>query len=90
MGKITDINYNADMPKDMISDVRTLVIEALETYSQENAVATHIKREIVKKYKGVWHCIVGKNFGSFVTHEMKGYIYVTWGQMSILLWKTVS
>lgn len=90
MVKITDMNFNTDMPKDMIAESRTLVLEAFETYSQENAVATHIKREFVKKYKGVWHCIVGKNFGSFVTHEMKGYIYITMGQMCILLWKTVS
>ncbi|CCW64427.1 unnamed protein product [Phytomonas sp. EM1] len=90
MNKSSDINYNADMPKNMISDARALLIEAFETYSVENAVATHIKREFTKKYKGVWHCIVGKNFGSYVTHEVKGYIYMTWGPMSVLLWKSVT
>ncbi|GET85740.1 dynein light chain, putative [Leishmania tarentolae] len=88
--KYLEMSYNADMPKDMIKEAQTLLIEAFETESLENAIATHIKREFVKRYKGVWHCVVGKNFGSFVTHEMKGYIYITWGEMSILLWKTVS
>lgn len=88
--KYTDVNFNADMPKEMISEVHSLVIQAFETESEENAVATFIKHEVVKKYKGIWHCVVGKNYGSFVTHETKGYIYITWGQMSVLLWKTVS
>ncbi|KAG5511373.1 hypothetical protein JKF63_07336 [Porcisia hertigi] len=88
--KYNEISYNADMPKEMIQEVQKLVIEAFETEPFENGVATYIKREFVKKYKGLWHCVVGKNFGSFVTHEMKGYIYITWGQMSVLLWKTVS
>lgn len=88
--KLTDINYNADMPKEMIKEVRELVILSFETYSKECTVATQIKKEMVKKYKGIWHCIVGKNFGSFVTHEVKGYIYLTWGEVSVLLWKSVS
>lgn len=85
-----DVNYNADMSKEMIKDVRDLVISSFESFSKECLVATFIKKEMVKKYKGVWHCIVGKNFGSFVTHEMKGYIYLTFGEVAVLLWKTVS
>ncbi|KPA80746.1 putative dynein light chain [Leptomonas pyrrhocoris] len=88
--KYSDMHYMADMPKAMIEDAQTTVIEAFDSESLENAVATHIKHEFVKKYKGVWHCVVGRNFGSFVSHEMKGYIYITWGQVSILLWKTVT
>ncbi|TPP44021.1 Dynein light chain type 1 family protein [Leishmania donovani] len=63
--KYLEMSYNADMPKDMIKEAQNLIIEAFETESLENAVATHIKREFVKRYKGVWHCVVGKNFGSF-------------------------
>lgn len=90
MPKPNDINYNADMPKEMIEDARAMVIEAFETESRENAIATLVKHEFMKKYKGVWHCIVGKNFGSFVTHETKGYIYIMLGEMAVLLWKSVS
>ncbi|KEG12391.1 dynein light chain [Trypanosoma grayi] len=89
MTKLADFNFNADMTKDMQEDARNFVIQAFETESLENAVASFVKREFQRKYKGVWHCVVGKNFGSYVTHETKGYIYITWGQMSVLLWKTV-
>ncbi|ESL11266.1 dynein light chain [Trypanosoma rangeli SC58] len=90
MTKLADFNFNADMTKDMREEARNLVIQALETETLEYAMASFVKREFQKKYKGVWHCVVGKNFGSFVTHETKGYIYITWGQMSVLLWKSLT
>lgn len=90
MSKVPELNINADMTKDMQDEVRTAVLAAFEAESQERAIATFIKRELEKKHNGIWHCIVGKNFGSFVTHETKGYIYLTFGQMAVLLWKTVS
>jgi dynein light chain LC8-type len=35
-----------------------------------------------------WHCIVGRNFGSFVTHETKHFAYFYLGHCAILLFKT--
>ncbi|ESS64620.1 dynein light chain [Trypanosoma cruzi Dm28c] len=90
MAKLADFNINADMTKEMQEDARNLVIQAFETETLEYAMASFVKREFQKKYRGLWHCVFGKNFGSFVTHETKGYIYITWGQMSILLWKSVT
>merc|ERR1712093_882301 len=29
-----------------------------------------------------WHCIVGRNFGSYVTHETKHFIYFYLGQVA--------
>ena len=46
-----------------------------ETGNSEQAIATFMKSTFENKYKGVWHCIVGRNFGGFVTHEQKKYIY---------------
>jgi len=40
------------------------------------------------QYHGVWHCIVGRNFGSYVTNEAKHYIYFYQGQIAVLLFKT--
>lgn len=41
-----------------------------------------------RQYHGVWHCIVGRNFGSFVTNEAKHYIYFYQGQIAVCLFKT--
>lgn len=34
-----------------------------------------------------WHCIVGKNFTTFVTYESRHYIHFEQGQVSIVLFK---
>ena len=40
------------------------------------------------QYNGVWHCVVGRNFGSYVTHEAEHHIYFYIGQTAVLLFKT--
>lgn len=47
-----------------------------------------IKKEFDKKYGPTFHCIVGRNFGSYVTHEAKHFIYFYLGQVAILLFKS--
>ena len=34
------------------------------------------------------HVIVGRNFGSYVTHETKHFIYFYLGQVAVLLFKS--
>ena len=49
---------------------------------------SYIKKEFDRKYNPTWHCIVGRNFGSYVTHETKHFIYFYLGQVAILLFKS--
>ncbi|ROV99375.1 hypothetical protein VSDG_03855 [Cytospora chrysosperma] len=51
-------------------------------------IAQHIKRTFDERKGPTWHCIVGRNFGSFVTHETKHFIYFYLGHCAILLFKT--
>lgn len=39
-------------------------------------------------YGPAWHCIVGKSFGSFVTHASGGFVYFSIDKLSFLLFKT--
>ena len=41
--------------------------QALEKYNIEKDIAAFIKKEFDKKYNPTWHCIVGRNLGSYVT-----------------------
>jgi dynein light chain LC8-type len=36
-----------------------------------------------------WHCIVGKAFGSFVTHDSGCFTYFYLGEVAVLLFKTL-
>ncbi|OPJ74744.1 hypothetical protein AV530_018283 [Patagioenas fasciata monilis] len=57
--------------------------------SAGGAAMTNGRRtEFDKKYNPTWHCIVGRNFGSYVTHETKHFIYFYLGQVAILLFKS--
>jgi len=79
---------NADMSEDMQQDAVDCASQALEKYNIEKDIAAYIKKEFDKKYNPTWHCIVGRNFGSYVTHETKHFIYFYLGQVAILLFKS--
>ncbi|KAL4224324.1 Dynein light chain 2 [Mactra antiquata] len=81
---------NADMTEDMQQDAVECSTQALEKYNIEKDIAAFIKKEFDKKYNPTWHCIVGRNFGSYVTHETKHFIYFYLGQVAILLFKSVN
>ncbi|RZC32799.1 Dynein light domain containing protein [Asbolus verrucosus] len=51
-------------------------------------IAAYIKKEFDKKYNPTWHCIVGRNYGSYVTHKTNHFIYFYLGQVAILLFKS--
>lgn len=71
-----------------IQDAIDCATQALEKYNIEKDIAAYIKKEFDKKYNPTWHCIVGRNFGSYVTHETKHFIYFYLGQVAILLFKS--
>ncbi|KAJ9650023.1 Dynein light chain [Neophaeococcomyces mojaviensis] len=59
---------SVDMSEDMQQEAIEVAQEAMEKYTIEKDIAQHIKREFDAKKGATWHCIVGRNFGSFVTH----------------------
>ena len=90
-GKMSDrkaVIKNADMSEEMQTDAVDCATQALEKYNIEKDIAAYIKKEFDKKYNPTWHCIVGRNFGSYVTHETKHFIYFYLGQVAILLFKS--
>ena len=65
---------NADMEENMQRDAVDIAAQALDKFNIEKDIAAHIKKEFDKKYNPTWHCVVGRNFGSYVTHESM-YLY---------------
>ncbi|DAZ96011.1 TPA: hypothetical protein N0F65_008990 [Lagenidium giganteum] len=50
-------------------------------------VAQQIKKELEENQPGAWHVVVGKSFGSFVTHEVKKMLYFFLGQIGFLVFR---
>merc|ERR1712233_26680 len=72
---------NADMSEEMQQDAVDYATQALEKYNIEKDIAAYIKKEFDKKYNPTWHCIVGRNFGSYVTRT-RHFIYFYLGQVA--------
>ncbi|XP_057485364.1 uncharacterized protein LOC130771714 [Actinidia eriantha] len=79
---------SADMKEDVQKEAVDIAIAAFEKYSVEKDVAEQIKKEFDKKYGPTWHCIVGKNFGSYVTHETNHFVYFYLDSKAVLLFKS--
>ncbi|KAI3771624.1 hypothetical protein L6452_02790 [Arctium lappa] len=61
--------------------------DGLEKFSPKQ-IALNLKKEFDKIYGPAWHCIVGLNFGSFVTHATGCFLYFSMEKLYILVFKT--
>lgn len=52
-------------------------------------MAREIKLQHDRLFGGFWHCIVGQHFAAFVTHDSTTFAYINYGQLSILLFKSM-
>lgn len=78
----------SDMTDAMQQDATEIAQDALKINEIEKDVAAHIKKEFDKKHGTTWHCVVGRSFGSYITHETKHFIYFYVGQLAVLLFKS--
>ncbi|KAM0001458.1 putative dynein ATPase [Helianthus debilis subsp. tardiflorus] len=79
---------SADMKEDMQNEAVNIAVSAFESCSVEKDVAEQIKKEFDKNHGPTWHCIVGKNFGSYVTHETNHFVYFYLESKAVLLFKS--
>ncbi|CAK9325148.1 unnamed protein product [Citrullus colocynthis] len=78
-----------DMLQAMQQDALDLAAKALDNFdvTESTDIACFIKKEFDRIYGGGWQCIVGTDFGSFVTHCFGCFIYFCVGSLAILLFR---
>ncbi|KAL6970274.1 Dynein light chain 2, cytoplasmic [Sarracenia purpurea var. burkii] len=79
---------SADMKEDLQKEAVDIALAAFEKHNVEKDVAEKIKKEFDRKHGPTWHCIVGKNFGSYVTHETNHFVYFYLDSKAVLLFKS--
>ncbi|KAI0225770.1 Dynein light chain [Massospora cicadina] len=79
---------SVDMSEEMQEAAIECATEAIEKFTIEKDIATHIKKHFDQNYGLTWHCVAGRSFGSFVTHESNFFIYFYLGPTAILLFRT--
>lgn len=78
----------SDLPEELQTKIFELSKDAVSTYKIEKDIATYLKKELDQLYGATWHVIVGKSFGSYVTHEQGYFTYFYIGQLAFLIFKS--
>lgn len=79
---------SADMPEDMQRKAVEIAVAALDRFELERDMAQYLKKEFDARFQPSWHCIVGRHFGSYVTHEGGGFIYFYIDKLAVLLYRS--
>ncbi|KAF8572209.1 hypothetical protein P879_03041 [Paragonimus westermani] len=102
LGIETTADVNAEMKPELVRSVvkKTaeilnfeheaveLCLTAMNRYKIERDMAMFIKKEFDKRHGGVWHCIIGKHFGCYISHENDRIVQFFVGEYGVLLYKT--
>ncbi|KAF7261725.1 hypothetical protein EG68_01074 [Paragonimus skrjabini miyazakii] len=80
---------STDMEAQMQHDAIEMCLAAMHEFDQERDIAAALKKEFDKKYFPTWHCFVGTQFGSYVSHEKGNFIYFVMLERGVLLFKAV-
>mmetsp|Transcript_21552 Transcript_21552/g.40557 ORF Transcript_21552/g.40557 Transcript_21552/m.40557 type:complete len:91 (+) Transcript_21552:70-342(+) len=78
---------NADMNEVLQVEVVELAKTAMDRFNTEKDIANFIKKELDRNHTPFWHIIVGRNFGSYVTHETKHFVYFYIDELAVLAFK---
>mmetsp|Transcript_10642 Transcript_10642/g.22370 ORF Transcript_10642/g.22370 Transcript_10642/m.22370 type:complete len:103 (-) Transcript_10642:423-731(-) len=85
------VKMPVDMPDDMLKDALETCSRVIDQYPDfENdglKIAETVKKEFDERWTPYWHVILGRNFGSFVTHETRCFLYFYIGDKAVMIYK---
>ena len=78
-----------DMPEVMQTHAMGLAYQALDLHevSECQSIAHYIKQRLDEAYGPAWHCVVGKDFGSCITHLSGSFMFFHVDMMEFLIFK---
>ncbi|KAI0980035.1 hypothetical protein GJ496_001407 [Pomphorhynchus laevis] len=82
---------STDMDDKRISQSIRIVVSLIQQNKSQGfmMIARQIKLTHDQTFGGYWHCIVGKHFSAFVTHDTNTFAYINYDPLSILLFKSM-
>ncbi|XP_074597645.1 uncharacterized protein LOC141852516 [Brevipalpus obovatus] len=78
----------ADMPCEMQRKALHIASQACSIYSAEKLIAESIKQDFDTTFGPTWHCVVGRNWGTCITHSRECYIRILYKDLTILLYRS--
>jgi dynein light chain LC8-type len=80
---VKQANMSQEMQDMAVKTAKNAISKALT----ENKIARQLQETFLDEFGGLWHCIVGRDFQSFVSHEVDHFVYFYIGPIAIMLWK---
>lgn len=81
-------DMSEDLSKEAIQTAREGFALTFSSGDVHSTIADYIRKKFDRDHERGWNCVIGRSFGSYVTHEIKTYIYFSVQPgTSILLWK---
>lgn len=80
---------SGNMPSELRPKVYEKAMEALKEKEAEKDVATIIKKSCEEEFKGMWHCIVGVEYGASLSTETGFVLFFRVGLQNILVFRTL-
>lgn len=85
------VQWPADMPDDCLEAAihsATKHINAVEKWQEDgDAAVAAIKADMDAAWEPNWHVVVGRNFGSEVTHESRRFCFFYLDDKAVLMFK---
>ena len=79
-----------DIDEEKRETLINLFTDAIQVYCDEDSIAKFISDNFNQKYFPSWSCVVGKNFGSYITTQEKTHCIQKIGPFTIEIWKSPS
>eukprot|EP00592_Proboscia_alata_P016167 CAMPEP_0194400300 /NCGR_PEP_ID=MMETSP0174-20130528/127134_1 /TAXON_ID=216777 /ORGANISM="Proboscia alata, Strain PI-D3" /LENGTH=92 /DNA_ID=CAMNT_0039196795 /DNA_START=43 /DNA_END=321 /DNA_ORIENTATION=+ len=80
-----------DLPDDILKDAITSTKSQLDTCenfeSDADLIAQSLKEHMDKSWSPNWHVILGRKFGSMVTHETRRFIFFYYKEKAVMIYK---
>jgi hypothetical protein len=77
-----------DLSKQLKDEIMRILNHAFENNKSEKAMAELIRSRLEEKDEGKWNVILGKDFGTHVSHKSGKYGLFQMGELNVLLWQT--
>mmetsp|Transcript_18729 Transcript_18729/g.21521 ORF Transcript_18729/g.21521 Transcript_18729/m.21521 type:complete len:91 (-) Transcript_18729:55-327(-) len=77
-----------DMEDPIQEDAKQFIIDSFDKFMEEKDIANDIRKKMDKLHGESWNVIVGKAFGAHVVHQTNSYLFCSYDEISILLWKS--
>lgn len=84
---LTPVVKTIEMPLDMVNEITEYAVKVLQESKGDKEISDKMKKFVDENYTPSWCVVVGKTYGSYVTHETKKYLQFNIAHVAFLVWK---